>query len=47
MHPRAHSTFEKVKAKLTQPLVLALPCFDKIFEIEYDAFGFGIGGVLT
>jgi len=24
-----------------------LPCFDKVFEIEFDAFGDGIEGLIT
>jgi len=45
--PKAQTAFEEVKSKLTEALVLALPCFDKIFEIECDASGVGIGGILT
>jgi len=44
--PNAHSAFEKVKNKLTKTPILALPCFNKVFEIECDAFSVGIG-VLT
>ena len=45
--PKGQSTFEEVKRRLTQALVLALLCFENVFEVECDASGVGIGGVLT
>jgi len=41
---KAEGAFVKVKIRLTQIAILALLCFDKVFEVECDAFSVGIGG---
>jgi len=45
--PKAQSAFEEIKTRLTQAPILSLLCFSKVFEVECDALGVGICGVLT
>nr|GFA33554.1 RNA-directed DNA polymerase [Tanacetum cinerariifolium] len=45
--PQARSAFDKLKQLLSSTSVLALPCFDEVFEVEYDASGAGIGAVMS
>ena len=46
MGPLQSTAFDEVKSLLTHALILALPNFDKTFEVHCDASGTGIGGVL-
>jgi hypothetical protein len=39
-------SFNVLKDKLTHAPLLQLPDFNKTFELEYDANGIGLGGVL-
>ena len=43
---KAQQAFEEIKKKLSQALVLALACFEKMFEIQCYAFVVEIGEVL-
>jgi hypothetical protein len=43
---RQENAFDMLKDKLTHAPLLQLSNFNKTFELEYDASGIGLGGVL-
>ena len=47
MDYEANNTFELLKGKVIEALILVLPNFDKVFEVECDASNMEIDIVLS
>ena len=43
----SQQAFEKMKQKVTETLVLALPNIGKVFQVDCDVSGLAIGAVLS
>jgi len=44
---KATSAFRKIKERISSAPLFRHPYFSKVFEVACDAFGFGVGEVLS